>query len=227
MISFCLGERKKRSRLRQVLITALKFYQSVLFACAVSICIILGTTCGASAASVGSLTTYTCCPQPTSSTFVNASGQLCIRVSVPSSESCHGGAGCDWDGLSNAPFQNLTFDVQASSSVAGGSSFYVILEGSNESGTALAFFSLNDISTTVDLGNGWTRYTIGNGAVSPANQSQAPSNIDRILFQEYPSLSGTTASIVFGNFVLNGNTYPVHFMTPTACPPLTGDPNSP
>jgi hypothetical protein len=139
--------------------------------------------------------------------------------------SCHAGAGCDWNGLNSTPFKILTFDVQgAPPHASAGSNVFVILDGTNESGDdGVSFFSLNDASSAVDLKNGLTRYSIASGATSSANQSTTPDKINRIIFQQYPSASSSTASVELGNILLNGNIHPVPNMTPTACPPITGD----
>jgi len=208
-----------------------KLLGNTLLALAIAICLPLGATNAVFAAEKGLLTTYTCCSDPTeSSSFLNISGQLYVNVSVPVDGSCHAGAGCDWNGLNNVPFQSLTFDVQGSSSKAAiaNSNFRVILDGTSGSAAQpgdgdVTFLSFHDVSSAVDLGNGWTRYSINGGAVSSANQSRTPGNVNRIIFHQYPSLTHSTSSIVFGNIVLNGDIYPVLSTTPTACPPITGD----
>lgn len=208
-----------------------KLLGNALLAGNIASCLLLASTNAAYAADKGSLTTYTCCSDPTEfSSFVNISGQSYIHSSVPVAASCHAGCGCDWNGLNSVPFQNLTFDVQGSFSKTGNgkSNFYVILDGTNggagQPGDAdMTFLGFNDVSSSVDLGNGWTRYGIIGGAVSSSNQSRTPGNVNRIIFHQYPSLTGSASSIVFGNIVLNGDIHPVLSTTPTACPPITGD----
>ncbi len=190
-----------------------------------------GASTSAFAADKGSLTTYTCSSDPVEhSSFLNASGHLNVSSNVPSGNSCHAGAGADWNGLNNTPFKSLNFDVQESSVKAGtgDSNFCIILDGTTASAgeaddDTVVFFSLKDASSAIDLGNGWTRYGITHGAISSANQSLTPDTVNRIVFHQYPSGTSSTSSIVFDNILLNGDIHPVLKTTATVCPPITGD----
>ncbi len=199
------------------------------FICAAIAVLGLSIDSAAYATSKGTLTTYICgTDSTTKSSFVNMSGQSFIRAAagrlVPRSNS----AGGDWEGLSNTSFQSLSFDVKGSpcSSENGDFNFFVILHGTN--GTSdlqketVEFFGCHEFSSAVDLGNGYTRYTIKQGARSFANQVPTPATVNRIVFNQYP-VSDFNHSVVFGNILLNAVIQPVVKTTPSYCPPITGD----
>jgi len=181
------------------------------------------------ASSKGTLTTYTCgSDSTTKSSFVHMSGQSVIRAAAGPLVPLSNSAGGDWEGLNNTPFQSLSFDVKGSltTTETGDCGFYVILHGtngvSNLENETIGFFGCNDFSSALDLGNGFTRYTIKQGAQSFANHVPPPATVNRIVFNQYPT-SASAHSIVFGNVLLNNTIKPVQNMTPTYCPPITGD----
>jgi hypothetical protein len=202
------------------------------FVCAaVSVCVALclSSASVAYASSKGTLTTYTCgADSTTKSSFVNMSGQSFIRAAAGPLVPLSNSAGGDWEGLNNTSFQSLSFDVKGSpwTAESGDLGFYVILHGadgvSGPQNETVEFFGCHDFSSALDLGNGFTRYTIKQGARSFANHVPTPATVNRIVFNQYP-VSASTHSVVFGNILLNGVIKPVESMTPTYCPPITGD----
>jgi hypothetical protein len=178
----------------------------------------------------GTLSTYTYGTPPTAASFTNISGQLFINTVVASSIPSANAAGADWEGLNNTPFQSLSFDVQQApgSALNGDPSFYVIFAGTNANGgnpqdEIYEYFGCHEFSSAVDLGNGFTRYTINQGALSFANALPTPAKVNQIIFHQYQVPPTSSHSVVFGNITLNGTIKPVMNMTPTSCPPVTGD----
>lgn len=189
----------------------------------------LSTNAPACASGKGTLSTYTCgADSTTKSSFVNLSGQSFIRAAAGKLSSPSSSAGGDWEGLSNTPFQSLSFDVQGAPSATenGDFKFFVVLHGtgggSDLKSETVEFFGGHEFSSALDLGNGFTRYTIKQGARSFANQLPTPTSVNRIVFNQYP-VSDSNHAIVFGNILLNGAIKPVEKMMPSYCPAITGD----
>jgi hypothetical protein len=191
------------------------FFVSKSVAACMLACLALGTTANATT-SKGSLRTYTYGSAPTTASYTNVSGQLFINAVVGSATSGNA-AGAEWDGLNNTPFQSLSFDVQGADQ---NSNLYVILEGADSN---YQFYGRQEFSSATDLGNGFTRYTINQGALSYGNRLPAPATVNGIIFHQYLVAPSSGQSAVFGNVTLNGKIQPAKSMTPTTCPPVTGD----
>jgi hypothetical protein len=180
----------------------------------------------------GTLSVYTCGKDPTSTvSFSNISGQLYITGTVePLVPGCDA-IGGDWEGLNNTAFQSFSFDVQATPPCSNNDAFgiYVILEGTDANGKTVnpgfEFFGCKQLSSGVDLGNGFTRYTINQGATSNSGPPGVvtPAKITGIIVNQTVPFPTAARSVVFGNFTLNGNIKSVKSTTPIPCPPNTFD----
>jgi len=176
--------------------------------------------------SLGTIRLYTCGPDPSNTaSYANVSNGLYISTHVGNFCETNGcnAAGGDWEGLNNVEFQSVSVDYQNPPTCVD-QEFTIVLEGTDRTGKPInagsEFFNCPNFSSAVDLHNGFTRYTINQGATS-AETLTTPAKLTGIILLQYTPFPYTNETNVFGNVTLNGTSHPAKNTTPIACPPNT------
>jgi hypothetical protein len=188
----------------------------------------------------GKIQIFTCGPDPFNAvSYTNIGRGLYITTHLGYCDVECDGAGGDWEGLKDIPFQSLSFDYQNPQPACNPNDFEfnVILEGPNAATNEddIYYFGCGPggpgqrgFSLVSDLGNGFSRYTLVQGALTDNGGATTPATVSGIILMQFsPFPKAFPNTNVFGNVLLNGKLRPAKSTVPLVCPQNTGDSQGP